>query len=181
MNMEQILHFILFMSDAMIPLLIFVIVGTGVLAKVPVYDHFVKGAEEGIRTAVKILPTLVGLMVAVGVLRASGFLGFVSKLLGGITEWIHFPSEVVPFCIVRLFSSSAATGLALDIFENYGTDSRIGMLTSILMSCSETVFYTLSVYFMTAKIRKTRYTLAGALIASFADIVVSVLLVEYLI
>ena len=175
------MDFLLFLSDAMVPLIIFLIVGYGLTAKIPVYDSFVKGAEDGLRTVVKIVPTLVGLMVAVGVLRASGFLEFLSKLLCGITHLLHFPSELVPVTLVRLFSASAATGLTLDIFKNYGTDSRIGLVASILMSCTETVFYTMSVYFMTAKIKKTRYTLAGALFATLAGSVASVWLAERMI
>ena len=81
---------------------------------------------------------------------------------------------MVPLAIVRMFSSSAATGLVLDIFKEYGTDSRIGLIASIMMSCTETIFYTMSVYFMAAKVRKTRYTLAGALAATLAGIMASV-------
>ena len=125
----------------------------------------------------KILPTLVGLMVAVGMLRASGFLELISRLLTVPAQWIHFPVELVPLAIVRLFSSSAATSLALDIYKEYGTDSQIGLIASIMMSSTETVFYTMSVYFLTAKVSKTRWTLAGALLSTFAGIAASVVLV----
>lgn len=178
--MEKALDFLLFLSDAIVPLLIFWIVGYALVAKIQVYDVFVKGAEEGLRTVVKIMPTLVGLMVGVGILRASGFLDLISQFLGGITEKIHFPAELVPVTVVRLFSASAATGLALDLFKEYGTDSRIGLLASLMMSCTETVFYTMSLYFMTAKVRKTRYTLAGALFATLAGLVACVVLVEFM-
>ena len=140
----------------------------------PVYDDFVKGARDGLKTVVQILPTLVGLMVAVGVLRASGFLDFLAGVLGGLTEKIHFPPELLPLAIVRMFSASAATGLALDVFKEYGTDSYVGLAASIMMGCTETVFYTMSIYFMTAKVKKTRYTLPGALLATVAGIAVSV-------
>ena len=109
------------------------------------YEDFIKGAKDGFRTVIQIMPTLVGLMVAVGVLRASGFLNAVGKLFGGLTDKIGFPSDLVPLVFVKMFSSSAATGLVLDIFKTYGTDSYIGMITSIMMSCTETIFYTMSV------------------------------------
>lgn len=128
------------------------------------------------KTVAGILPTLVGLMVAVGILRASGFLEWLCALPGDLTEKIGFPSQLLPVTIVRMFSSSAATGLVLDIFKEYGTDSRIGLITSIMMSCTETIFYTMSVYCMAAKVRKTRYTLAGALLATLAGVVASVFL-----
>ena len=83
---------------------------------------------------------------------------------------------MVPLIFVRMFSSSAAIGLVIDIFKEYGTDSYLGMLTSIMMSCTETIFYTMSVYFMTAKVTKTRYTLTGALVATLVGIVASVIL-----
>lgn len=167
---------LLFLSDMMIPLILFYIVGFGILMKKNVYEDFVDGAKEGLHTVVQILPTLVGLMVGVGVLRASGFLDLLSEILGKFTQCFGFPPELVPLAIVRMFSSSAATGLALDIFKEYGTDSQIGLITSIMMGCTETIFYTMSVYFIAAGVKKTRHTLAGSLLATVVGIGVSVAL-----
>lgn len=168
------MNIFVYISDFIVPAIILLIVTYGVLEKVKVYDTFVKGAKKGFYTVIKILPTLVGLMVAVGVLRASGFLEFLSELIGKITDGLGFPLQLVPLAVVRLFSSSAATGLVLDLYKEYGTDSRIGLIASIMMSCTETVFYTMSVYFMVAKVKKTRYTLTGALLATVAGIAASV-------
>ena len=162
-------------SDLTIPLIIFYIIAFGIAQKVKVYESFVSGAAEGLKTVVKILPTLIGLMVAVGILRGSGFLDMLGNYLGKITDPLGFPAPLVPLAFVRMFSSSAATGLALDIFKEYGTDSRIGLI----VSCTETIFYTMSVYFMTAKITKTRYTLTGALLSTLAGIAASVLLAAF--
>ena len=140
------------------------------------YEDFIKGAKDGFHTVAAIMPTLIGLMMAVGILRSSGFLEFFGGLLGQLTDPLGLPAPVVPVIIVKLFSSSAATGLVLDIFKNYGTDSRVGLMTSILMSCTETCFYTMSVYYMAAKVTKTRYTLAGALLATAAGVVMSVVM-----
>lgn len=167
---------ILYLSDYMIPLIIFYIVGFGLLSKRPVYDDFVEGAKEGAKTVAGIMPTLIGLMVAVGVLRASGFLDALAAFLGQWTGHIGFPADLVPVTLVKMFSSSAATGLALDIFKRFGTDSYYGLITSIMLSCTETIFYTMSVYFMTAKVKKTRYTLTGALITTVSGIIISVIL-----
>lgn len=155
-------------------MVIILIVTYGVLEKVKVYDEFVKGARKGFQTVIQIMPTLIGLMVAVGILRASGFLEFLSGMVGKVTDYIGFPSQLAPLAIVRMFSSSAATGLLLDLFKEYGTDSRIGLIASIMMCCTETVFYTMSVYFMAAKVKKTRYTLTGALLATLAGLVASI-------
>lgn len=170
------MQFFLYITDFIVPFIILAIVTYGVLAKTNVYDNFIKGAKSGFLTVIKIMPTLIGLMVAVGILRASGFLDFLSAIIGHFTAYIGFPGELVPLTIVKMFSSSAATGLLLDIFKEYGTDSRLGLISSISMACTETIFYTLSVYFMTAKIKKTRYTLTGALLATFAGLTASVIL-----
>ena len=164
------------LSNIIIPLVIFYIVAEGILAKTNIYEDFIKGAKDGFQVVIRIMPTLIGLMVAVGILRASGFLDFVGRITGGLTDSLGYPSELIPVTIIKMFSSSAATGLVLDLFKRYGTDSYIGLVTSIMMSCTETVFYTMSVYFMAAKVTKTRFTLAGAMLSTLAGIVASVLL-----
>ena len=140
MYMQRIL---LFLSDVIIPLFIVVILMAGLLNRRNAYEDFVKGARDGLKTAVD----------------------------------IGFPSQLVPLAVVRMFSSSAATGLLLDVYEQFGTDSRLGRIASVMMSSSETIFYTMSIYFMTVKVKKTRWTLAGALVATVAGIMASVLLV----
>ena len=162
------------LSDIIIPLLIFFVVGYGLVSGIKVYETFLKGAKDGLRVVVDILPTLIGLMMAVGILRTSGFFELLGKVLQPLTDILKIPSQIIPLLIVKMFSSSAATGLVLDIFKNMGPDSYVGMITSILMSCTETIFYTMSVYFIAAKVKKTRYTLTGALLATVAGIVASV-------
>lgn len=164
------------LSEMIIPLMFVIIIGAGILAKKNVYSDFVSGAKDGLKTAAEILPTLVGLMVAVGVLRASGFLDFIADSIGSAAELIGFPSQLVPLAVVRMFSSSAAIGLLVDVYQQYGTDSRTGIIASVMMSSSETIFYTMSIYFMTVKVRKTRWTLPGALVSTVAGMTASVLL-----
>lgn len=126
-------------SDIVIPLLLFYIVGYGVVSRVKVYEAFLTGAKDGLKVVVDIMPTLVGLLVAVGVLRASGFLDFLAGLLAPLAQPVGIPSAVVPVMLIKLFSGSAATGLVLDVFRTYGPDSYTGMLVSILMSCTDTI------------------------------------------
>lgn len=163
-------------SNIILPMLILLIVAAGLGRRKDVYELFINGAEEGFKTVIKIMPTLIGLMVAVGVLRASGFFDFLSLMIAPAIKFLALPAEVVPFLLMKMFSSSAATGMALDLFKAYGTDSYIGTLVSLAMSSTETVFYTMSVYFMVVKIRKTRYTLAGAIVATVSGVTASVLL-----
>ena len=159
--MERILCAI---SNSMIPILILLVVGNGLLKKQPVYDQFVLGAEDGLKTVIGILPTLVGLMIGVSVLRASGFLDFLSWLLSYPARLLHFPADLIPLSVVKMFSSSAATGLLLDIYKKYGPDSFIGNAASLQLCCTETIFYTMSVYFMATAdkghkpVKNSRYT-----------------------
>lgn len=165
-------------SGLLVPVIIFAVVAYGISKHQPVYDDFVEGAMDGIKTVVKIMPTMIGLMVAVGILRASGFLEFLGVICSKLLVGAGLPAEAIPITIVKMFSSSAATGLALDIFKEHGTDSFLGKFVSISMSSTETIFYTMSVYFMTAKVTKTRHTLTGALLATFAGLVASYLLAK---
>lgn len=164
------------LSEYLVPLVLFYIVGFAVLQKRPVFDDFIEGAKQGMKTVAGILPTLIGLMTAVGILRASGFLDFLAGVLEWPAELLHVPAEAVPVILVRLVSSSAAVGLLLDIFKTNGPDSYLGMMVSILESCTETVFYTMSVYFMAVKVTKTRWTLPGALLATGAGVAASIVL-----
>lgn len=174
------MRFILYLSDFMMPLVFFYVIAGGFAARRPVYEDFIKGAKEGMKTVVGIMPTLVGLMMAVGVLRTSGFLEALGNLLAIFTEKVGLPAPVVPVVLVKMFSSSAATGLVLDIFKEFGTDSPIGRMVSIMMSCTETIFYTMSIYYMTAKVKKTRYTLAGALLTTLVGVTASVILAHWM-
>ncbi len=172
----QHLNILVYISDFIVPFIIMSVVIYGLLSGVNVYDAFIKGARNGFLTVVRLMPTLIGLMAAVGILRASGFLDFLAALIGRYSSLIGFPGELIPLTVVKMFSSSAATGLLLDVYKNYGTDSRLGMIASISMCCTETIFYTMSVYFMTARIKDSRYTLSGALIATAAGLAASVIL-----
>ncbi len=170
------MRILMYLSDFCIPLLLFYVVGYGLLSKTDIYKEFTEGARDGLRVTVGILPTLIGLMTGVGMLRASGFLELLSGFLKPVAKAVFFPAELVPLVVVKLFSSSAATGLVLDIFKEYGPDSYLGKVTSLICSSTETVFYTMSVYFMAVGVKKTRYTLAGALTATAAGVAVSTIL-----
>lgn len=168
------ISFLIWLSSALMPFAIFYIIGFGLMAKRPVFDDFLLGARKGMKTTAEIFPTLTGLLVSVGVLRASGFLDFLSACLKGPASILHIPSELVPIALLRLVSNSAATGLMLDLFKEQGPDSPMGIMASLLLSSTETVFYCLSIYFGSMGIRKTRYALPGALLATAAGIAASI-------
>lgn len=167
---------ILFLSNLMVPAVIFFIVFYGVLKKIPVFDVFTRGVEKGFKTVLHIAPALIGLMMAVSVLRASGILAYITDFLKPLESILHFPTELIPMIFIRLFSSSAATGFLLDLFKEMGPDSLAGIMASIIMSCTEAAFYTMSIYYLSVHIKKTRWTLPGALFASLAGVIASVVL-----
>lgn len=171
---------ILMLSSFMIPLIIFYMIGYGILNREKVYDIFIDGVKEGFRIVVGIAPTLVGLMVAIGVVRNSGALELLARLLTPIGNLLRIPAEIIPLILVRLFSTSAANGLVFDIFKEYGTDSQMGLLASIIMSCTESIFYIMSVYFLSVKVKKTRWTFAGGMLATLAGVVASVIIAGYI-
>ena len=168
---------LLTISDFIIPVTILFIVVFGCLQKVDIYEVFLEGAKEGLQTVVDILPTLIGLVMAVEVVRAGGLLDIIVDCIRPFADAVGFPAELAPLSIVRLVSSSAATGLLTDLFANYGPDSYLGRVASVMMSCTETVFYTMSLYFLSIGIRKTRWTLPCALLANIIGIAAAVWLV----
>lgn len=169
-----------YVSNLMIPFLMLYVIGSGLMAGRDIYRDFLDGAKDGLKTVAGICPTLIGLMTAVGVLRASGFLDLVGEILGKVTGFFGMPPEVVPLAIVRLFSSSAASGLLVDLFKEFGTDSKAGLMGAIILSSTESVFYCMSVYYGAVKVEKTRYTLPGALLSAAAGVAAAVLLVNYI-
>ena len=168
------MNIIVLISDLIMPTAFLMIIFYGYSKGIDIYETFIAGAKEGMSTVIEIFPTLMGLMVAVGILRGSGFLDFVSKIISPLTDAIGFPKEILPLTFMRLVSSSAATSLLLDIFKKYGPDSYLGRLVSIMMCCTETIFYTISIYFMSVKIKNIRYTLKAALIANIFGIIASI-------
>ena len=174
------MKFLVTLSDFLVPTVMFLIVVYGLIHKVDVFQSFVDGAKEGFNVVLSILPTLVALMLGIAMLRPSGALDGLVRLLSPLVSFSNFPTEVIPVALMRTVSSSASTGLILDIFKNYGPDSFIGRLVSIKFGCTESIFYTMSVYFMSIKIKNSRYTVVGALLASLVGITMSYLLTVYL-
>lgn len=164
------MNFLLYISDYIIPIIFFYVVGYAVLSGSDIFSDFIEGAKEGFEVTLGIMPTLIGLLAAVSILRASGAFGLIEEA----AHILRLPAQLVPVIIVKMFSSSAATGLLLDLYKSAGPDSYIGVLASVIMSSSETIFYTVSVYFGSVGIKKTRYVIPGAIIATIAGIIGSV-------
>lgn len=152
----------------------------GAIKNVKVYDVFVENAKEGISTIIRIMPSLIGLMVAIGVFRASGALDLLIYGTKPLVFILGIPSEVLPLAFLRPISGSASLALVSDIMKNFGADSYIGRVVSTMMGSTETIFYTLTVYYGSVGIKNIRHTLAAALIAESVSVLVSVWVCAYM-
>lgn len=169
----QILNFI---SNLAMPIMILMIVFYGLIEKNKVFDDFLDGAKEGLEIVLGILPTLVGLFVAIGALRNSGVLDIIIRFITPFLNVIHFPSEIMPLAMLRPISGSASIAVATDIMKNYGVDSTLGIMASVIMGSTETTLYTIAVYTSCIKVKKTRFVLLASLVADVVGIFVSVVI-----
>ena len=169
-----------YISAAAVPGIIVFIIIYGLIEKNRVYDSFLEGAKEGIEIIFKMFPTLIGIFVAIGVLRSSGLIDFIVKIIEPLTQLIKIPSQIMPLAILRPISGSASMAVAVDIMQSYGTDTIIGLITSTIMGSTETTFYTIAIYTSCVGIKKTRFILIPALLADIAGIVTSVVIWQIL-
>lgn len=163
-----------FVSNLAMPSIILLIVFYGLVEKNKVFDDFLEGAKEGMEMVFNILPTLVGLFVAIGALRYSGILDISIRFITPLLNVIHFPSEIMPLAMLRPISGSGSIAIATDIMKNYGVDSMIGKMASVIMGSTETTLYTIAIYTSCVKIKKTRFILLASLVADVVGILVSV-------
>ncbi len=162
-------------SKYAIPFILLGIPAYGYFKKVKVYEAFTDGAKEGFETAVRIIPYLVAMLVAIGVFRKSGAMDIVSNIVSPITNLIGMPAEVLPMAIMRPLSGGGAEGILGDLMSTYGADSLIGRMSSVMLGSTETTFYVLAVYFGSVAIKKTRHALPAGLIADAVGLITAVL------
>lgn len=163
-----------------IPGLIFIVFLFGHIKGVRIFEVFVEGAQEGFLMAIKLIPYLVGIYVAVGIFRESGAVDILVKLLSPILKIINAPADALLLSIVRSLSGPAALSMTMEIFDIHGPDSFIGRLASTMLGSSDTTFYIIAVYFGSVGIRKTRYAIPLGILADSASFVASVYIVRKL-
>ena len=151
----------------LVPILLLVTAALALRKQEDVYDVLLQGGAEGLRILISITPTLVMLMTAVTMLRQSGALELLGRWLSPLLSGIGIPPETALLMLIRPVSGSAALAVGSQLMAEYGVDSRIGLTTAVMLGSTETTFYTISVYFGAAGIKKTRYTIPAALIADF--------------
>lgn len=166
--------------EIIIPLIIAALCVYGLLKKVNIFESFIEGVKEGMHTVVFIAPTMIALLIAVGMLRESGLLSWIAEAVRPAAEAVGFPAELVPMGLLRPVSGSGASAILLGIYEDHGADSFLAKCASVVAGSTETTFYAVTMYYSAAGITKIRHTLASALLADFTAIVLSVVTVTFL-
>lgn len=165
-----------YLSNLAIPFTILLILVYGLSEKKKVFDIFLDGAKEGMQIVIKLFPTLLGLFVAIGALRYSGILDFIIKLIAPIINLVNIPTEIMPLAILRPISGSASIAVGSDIMNQFGVDSRLGLIASTIMGSTETTLYTIAIYTSVVGIKKIRFVLVAALIGDLIGMLSSVVI-----
>mgnify|MGYP001258075392 FL=1 len=167
-------------SKYLLPLFISIILIYGHMKGVDVYSTFIEGAREGLSTAIRIMPYLVAMSVAIGMFRTSGAMDILISALTPLSKLVGFPPEILPLVVMRPISGMASLGIVTELFNIYGVDSFIGRVASTAMGSSETILYTLSIYFGSIGIKDIRYTLIAGFIAEIVGFIAAVAICNFM-
>jgi len=179
---EQITTLSTFAANFILLSVILIFISLALIKKVNVYDAFIEGAKEGFNIAIKIIPFLVAILVAIGIFRASGAMGFMIKGIAFFFNWLGFDTEFVgalPVALMKPLSGSGARGLMIDAMTTHGADSFVGRLSCTLQGATDTTFYIVAVYFGSVGIKNTRHAIGCGLLADLAGVIAAIL-VAYL-
>ncbi len=168
------------MTDYMVPMILLLTAVMALRRRENTYDILLQGTAEGLKLLLSILPALVLLLTAVSMLRASGAIQRISELLTPAFSFLGIPPETAMLVLIRPISGSAALAVGAELMAQYGADSPVGRTAAVMLGSTETTFYTISVYFGAAGIRKTRYTIPAALFADFVGFFMASLTVRLL-
>lgn len=162
-----------------VPFIIIFVLVYGYLKGVNLYEIFIEGAKEGLKISVNILPFLITMLFAIGIFRESGVLSIITNAFSPVLNFIGIPPEVLPLVLMKPLSGSGALGITAELIQKYGPDSQTGRIAAVMMGSTETIFYTMAVYYGAAGIKKMRHTLPAALIAHAAGVVASCIVCRY--
>ena len=169
-----------FLSSLVIPLLVLTIILYGLYKKVDIYNVFVEGSKESFEIIYSMFPCLLAMIFGINIFLESGFLNYLSQLLSPILTFLKIPFELLPMILMRPISGSSSLVILSNIFSNYGPDSLIGTLASVLQGSTDTTFYVLTLYFGSVGIKKIRYSLFAGLMADLCAIGISIFIVNYI-
>lgn len=165
-------------SKIVIPLFVVGIILYGASKKVDVYNSFLSGAKEGLLTSFNIFPAIIGMVFAINIFLNSGVIDFILGWLSPLFKILNVPLSILPMALLRPISGTASLAIMNDIFHNFGPDSHMGRLASVLQGCTDTTIYVLALYFGSVKISKTRHALGTGLFADLVGIIMAFLLVS---
>lgn len=163
-----------------VPMTIFIIVIFAVKEKTKIFDDFIDGAKEGMEIVISLFPTLLGLFVAIGVLRTSGILDLIINIIAPLIELFNIPVEIMPLALLRPISGSAAMAIAIDMMQQYGVDTLLGRIISTIMGSTETTLYTIAIYTAAVGVKKIRFVLVAALLGDIIGMITSVFICNML-
>ena len=166
------------MINYFVPIVVIIIIIYGIYKRVDIFDVFLVGVKDGMKTSINLFPTMFGMIIAINMLVSSGIISDISGLFSSFFSAMGFPVEVLPLAILRPISGSSALAILYDILKVYGPDSFIGMVASVMQGSTDTTVYIISMYFASVGIKKIRYSLVVGLLADFAAIVMSVVMVR---
>ena len=169
-----------YVTKSIIPIIVVIIITYGMIKGKKVYEWFVDGAKEGLKVCINIFPYLLAMIIAVNIFREAKLLNMLNELISPVSSFIGLPKEIVPLVLIKPLSGSGALGILTDILNTYGPDSYIGLIASVIMGTTETIFYTITVYFGAVQIKKIRHTLWAAILADLTAIIISIFLVSKL-
>ena len=167
-----------YITKSIIPIIVVIIITYGMIKGKKVYEWFIEGAKDGLKVCINIFPYLLAMIIAVNIFREAKLLDILNNLISPVSSLIGLPKEIVPLVLVKPLSGSGALGILTDIVKTYGPDSYIGLIASVIMGTTETIFYTVTVYFGAVQIKKIRHTVWAAILADLTAIIVSVFLVS---
>ncbi len=167
-----------YVTKSIIPIIVVIIITYGMIKGKKVYEWFVDGDKEGLKVCINIFQYLLAMIIAVNIFREAKLLNMLNELISPVSSFIGLPKEIVPLVLIKPLSGSGALGILTDILNTYGPDSYIGLIASVIMGTTETIFYTITVYFGAVQIKKIRHTLWAAILADLTAIIISIFLVS---
>lgn len=167
-----------YLSKSIIPIIFLVIITYGMFKGRQVYEWFIEGAKEGLNVCLRIFPCILAIIIAVEIFKKANLMNLLTNVMSPLTNLIGLPKELIPLVIIKPLSGSGAIGVFTDIIKNFGPDTKIGLIASVIMGTTETIFYTITVYFGAVKVKKIRHTLWAAVLADITAIIMSILVVN---
>ncbi|MPQ43699.1 spore maturation protein [Clostridium tarantellae] len=169
-----------YLTNSIIPIILLIIIAYGMFKGKKVYEWFLEGAKEGLQVCIRIFPALLAMMVAVRIFKDANLLELLNNFLAPFVNLIGLPKELISLVLIKPLSGSGALGIFTEIIKMVGPDTYIGLIASVIMGTTETIFYTITVYFGAIGVKKIRHTLWAAIMADITAIIMAILMVDIL-